>query len=602
MILIRRLSAIIKKIESNVGTVSLLLLVLMIVGKLAGFLKVHFIARFFGVSQETDVFYAAFALPDLIFSLLVVGTVNAALIPIFSKIRKTETRELLEETLNTVVIIMVALLFVFALGVFFFIPSVADFIFKNRIASGFVDIKSSLTQLSDSSYREMYINLSRLMIVSPILLTISSIFGAYLQSHKKFFYTALAPVFYNIAQVAAIVGFVIFAPQFGIYALAYAVVIGSLTHMIIQSIAMIRLIKFDQLSFKVNKYVRQIFFLAIPRIIGLAVEQIAVSFSTFWSFIIGKGAASIFGLATPLYTMPIDIISGSFLQAIFPHLTDAANKKDNYKSMNDLYIRTLVLILLIGVPIMILLIVLRIPIVRFAYGAGRFSWAATITTSFVLAFFAPAIILQSIASLNIRTFYAIHNTKTPLIISILGVIAAITSSIMFTNFFSHYQEFMNIYNTVTKLPSIMGPEKIMEMLGWFFTRGTSAAAVAGLAFGVTFALFIEVAISFFLLSRITHTRKDLLVHPTANKSIINIIIAGILTALCTFGVYKMLDTVVVDTAYTVQLGILCVIVTVIGGGIYTILTINVLNRYGIFKKFINIGLKFAPFLSRFIEK
>src|SRR6185503_11483357 len=97
------------------------------------------------------------------------------------------------------------------------------------------------------------------------------------------------------------------------------------------------------------------------------------------------------------------------------------------------YWKVLIFLVLISAPIMILFFVLRLPIVRLVFGAGRFTWTATAVTSFTLAFFIPAILLQALAALNIRTFYAINNTKTPLIVSIIGVTLNILFSILFTN-------------------------------------------------------------------------------------------------------------------------------------------------------------------------
>lgn len=579
MKLLRKFFSAVERIEQKVGTAALMLMGLMIIGKGAGFLKLHFIARFFGISKELDVFWAAFAFPDLIFALLVVGTVNAALIPVFIKIINKENKQVLAETLNTVLGTLIILLLIFA-GVFYFAtPYIARFLFSSQDAVGIIQLDPALSQGTRTYYINLFINLSRLMLASPFILTISSVLGAYLQSHKKFLSAALAPVFYNVGMVSGIVFFATFAPQFGIYALGYSVILGSVLHLLVQIPAVLQLHPPTYLQLKFNKYVKDIFKLSVPRIFGLGVEQIASVFNTFWSFTLGAGALSAFAFAKSLHSLPVDLITGSFLQAIFPRMNEAANKDDDGKSLKNLYLRSLVLVLLIAVPVVILTIVLRIALVRLAYGAGRFSWSATVATSFVLAFFAPAILLQALASLNIRTFYSIHNTKTPLLISIVGMISAIGCSVLFTNFFSHYHDFRDLWVMFWQNPIQFDFSRLLVMLNWFSVRNQSFAAVAGLAFGLSVGLLFEVALSFFLLSRNLKLGAFLKDNTKFIHHIKTIIIAGLLVLATSYLFYKTFDTYVLDSAYILQLVLLSLFVASFIMGIYIFLTKDVFLTY-----------------------
>lgn len=543
---IQQIKAKVTTFESKIASLSIFLSIVSIAGKFLGFFKIHLIARLFGTSKESDIFYAAFALPDLVFALLIVGTVNAALVPIFIKIIKKNEEKVLHETLNAVIVLLFFIMLLALTGLYFAMPSLSSLIFNNSDVLRAFDISVSLTQRDAAYYQTLFVNQSRLMLVSPLLLAVSSIFGAYLQAHKRFISTSLAPFMYNVGIVLGIFGFVKFAPQFGIYALSYSVLIGTFFHFFTQLIGIYSLHDRDfAWSFKVNNYVKEIAKLSLPRIFGLGVEQTAIMFNTFWGFTLGTGALSVFKFASTLHLVPVDLISGSFLQVIFPRLNEKAHENDNYQSLNKLYWRTLLFLCLITIPIMILFVVLRLPIVRIVFGAGRFSWTATVVTSFTLVFFAPAILLQALAALNIRTFYAINNTRSPFFVSIIGVILNILLSITFTNLFSHYHELEPIIrHPLQWIPSIP------LIFSWFTWKNGSFAAVAGLALGITLGLFVEVCVSFLLLARKTalwkYAKATNFIIPQLKK----LAFAAVITFVASYATYRIMD-VITDTSRTI---------------------------------------------------
>lgn len=523
--------------ETKLVSMSILIGGLSIIGKLLGFFKVNLIARLFGASKESDIFYAAFALPDLVFALLVVGTVNAALVPVFIRILKKKEGKTLHTTLNTVITILFVTMLVLLGILYFTLPSITSWIFSSKEVLKAFDLSLDLPQGSNMYYQNLFVNLSRLMLISPLLLSVSSVFGAYLQAHKRFISTSIAPLMYNIGIVGGIIFFVKVAPQYGVYALSYSVLLGTFLHFMTQLIGVLNLHDNDfSWSFGINQHVKDIAKLSLPRIFGLGVEQIAIMFNTFWGFTLGTGALSVFKFASTLYLVPVDLLSGTFLQLVFPRLNERAHEDDHYASLNKLYWKTLILLVLIALPIIVLFIVLRLPIVRLVLGAGRFTWTATLVTSFTLVFFTPAILLQALAALNIRTFYAINNTKTPLIISIVGVVLNIFFSIGFTNFFSHATQIRAL--SLANLASLQSWE---QLLSWFTSRGNSFGAVAGLAFGISVGLLIEVFISFWLLSRKTKLWAYAKEVQRPILAIKTMIIGAITAFAATYLVYKLTD-------------------------------------------------------------
>jgi len=576
---LQKVQTYIRKFEEKLITISLFIAGISIISKLLGFFKVHLIARLFGTSKETDIFYAAFALPDLVFALLVVGTVNAALVPVFIKIIKRGEQKTLHTTLNSVITLLFILLCIILGGLYLAMPSITQWIFSSKEVLKAFELTLDLPTNSNAYYQNLFVNLSRLMLISPLLLAVSSVFGAYLQAHKRFITTALAPLMYNIGIVAGIAFFVKYAPQFGVYALGYSVLLGTALHFITQFIGVLFLHENDfSWTFSFNPYVKEIGKLSLPRIFGLGVEQMAIMFNTFWGFTLGTGALSVFKFASTLYLVPVDLLSGTLLQVIFPRLNERAHEDDQHRSLNALYWRTLMLLILVAIPIIVLFIVLRLPIVRLVLGAGRFTWTATVITSFTLVFFTPAILLQAIAALNIRTFYALHNTKTPLLISIVGVIVNILFSLGFTNFFSHYHELLELI----KLPS-QYLSAIPTMFSWFFIRGTSFGAVAGLAFGISLGLLVEVSLSFWLLSKRIGLTRYVRAVPHLLLQIKRLVLSGIGSFVFTYAAYRLVDRLL-DTTRAVSVIWILLITGTVGTLTYGYFSRKVIAEYVDIKK------------------
>src|SRR3989339_1167857 len=181
---------------------------LSLVSRLLGIFRDRILASEFGAGDILDTYYAAFRLPDLVFNLLVLGAISAGLIPVFttlvSKRKKDEAWLLISGILN----ILISGLIVISVIIIIFAPWI-----MKVITPGF-----SLDKM------QLVISLTRIMFLSPIFLGISAIFGSILQSYKRFFVYSLAPIFYNLG---IIVGVIYFIDIWGIYGLAWGVVLGS---------------------------------------------------------------------------------------------------------------------------------------------------------------------------------------------------------------------------------------------------------------------------------------------------------------------------------------------------------------------------------------
>ncbi|KKR91329.1 MAG: Integral membrane protein MviN [Parcubacteria group bacterium GW2011_GWC2_42_12] len=379
-----------------------------LVSRFLGIFRDRILAGQFGAGDSLDIYYAAFRLPDLIFNLLILGALSAGFIPIFTSLIRSplakvrslfgdDHREAWELTSNVLNILAVALIILCGLATIF-----APQIMK-LITPGFSQEKISLTA-----------NLSRIMFLSPIFLGISGIFGGVLQSFKRFFVYSLSPIFYNIG---IIIGALYLAPIWGIYGLAWGVVIGAVAHLLVQIPTLIQLgfkYKFS-FNFKSPKVIK-IWLMMVPRTMSLAISQLNLLVVTIIASTLPSGSLTVFNLANNLQSFPVGIFGISFAIAAFPAMSASAfDKKNLVKDLSGAARQILFFI----IPATIILLALRAQIIRVILGSGQFDWQDTILTINTLGFFSLSLFAQGLIPLLVRAFYARHDAKTPFFIGLI---------------------------------------------------------------------------------------------------------------------------------------------------------------------------------------
>lgn len=413
----------IKKLFSeqiNSITIAALLVALSsLISRLLGIFRDRILAGEFGAGDTLDIYYAAFRIPDLVFNLLVLGALSAGFIPIFTNLLKNplkkikdvflevKNKEAWELTNNILNILGLSLLVLAGIGIIF-AP-----ILTKLITPGFTDDKQILTVV-----------LTRIMFLSPIFLGISSVLGGVLQSFKRFFVYSLAPIVYNIG---IIIGALYLVPVWGIYGLAWGVVLGSFLHMLVQLPLVFKLgFKYKALFSYKNKNVRKIFRMMIPRTMSLAIVQINLLVITVIASTLKSGSLTVFNLANNLQYFPIGIFGISFAVAAFPALSAVASDK---KKLLENFSQTFRQILFFIVPSTVLLLTLRAQIIRVILGTGKFSWEDTLLTIDTLGFFALSLFAQAAIPLLIRMFYARQDSRRPFYIGLAAASANVFLSL-----------------------------------------------------------------------------------------------------------------------------------------------------------------------------
>jgi len=390
----------IKRLLNKIDSITIAALMVALSSLLSRFLGIfrdRILGSEFGLGKTLDIYFAAFRIPDLIFNLIVLGALSAGFIPIFSQLIKKTSAKINHnkeawEVANIIITILgFSLLVLSGIGIL-----TAPYLMR-VIAPGFNHEQQILTA-----------NITRIMFLSPIFLGISSILGGVLQSYKRFFVYSLAPIVYNIG---IIFGALFLTPIWGIYGLAYGVVLGAFLHMLVQVPSVIGLGYRPRINFDYkNKNVLKIAVMMVPRTLSLAVNQFNLLFITIIASTLASGSLSVFNYANNLQTFPIGIFGISFAIAAFPTLSAYAFDK---KKLVDNFSATFRKILFFIVPASVLLLTLRAQIIRVIFGAGQFDWEDTLLTMNTLNYFVISLFAQATIPLLVRVFYARHNSSIP---------------------------------------------------------------------------------------------------------------------------------------------------------------------------------------------
>lgn len=427
----------INKESQSITSAAIVIGSLSLVSRFLGIFRDRILASTFGAGDTLDIYYAAFRLPDLVYNLLILGAVSAGLIPVFTTLIAKHHENEAWKLINSILNLLSVLLLIVCVALFIFAPWLIPF-----ITPGFPQEKM-----------ESVVMLSRIMFLSPFFLGLSAIFSSVLQSFKKFLIYSLAPIFYNLG---IIVGALVFVKWWGIYGLAWGVVLGALMHLVIQLLPIFSVgfkYKFD-FNWR-DKNVLAVIGMMIPRTVSLAVSQINFVIITIVASTLAAGSLTIFNLSNNLQSFPLGVFGVSLGVAALPVLSALAAHKKN-KDFVQIVSSTFRQILFFIIPISTLLYVLRAQIVRVILGAGQFDWQDTRLTAACLALFCLGLFAQGTYPLIIRAFYALHNTKTPFYIGLATMVVNLLAMVLFSILLSTNNSVSFFITAILRLADLWG--------------------------------------------------------------------------------------------------------------------------------------------------
>nr|NLJ03444.1 murein biosynthesis integral membrane protein MurJ [Bacillota bacterium] len=384
-----------------------------LVSRILGFIRERAVAEVFGRTATTDVFFAAFALPDLMYQLLVGGALSSAFIPVFTQyLAKDDEKEawyVASVFLNATFLL---LLLIMVLGVIF-TPQLAPL-----VGMGF-----------SGEQRDLLILLMRVTFPAVFFTALAGLCMGVLHSYQKFFLPALGPIVYNLGQI---LGAYILGPIIGIMGMAAGTVAGALGNFSIQFPAVLKRAKkhYRPVVDLRHPGIRRMGMLMLPAILGLSISQVNVIVSQNLASTLETGSIVALRLANRLINFPLGIFAMGISTAVFPTLArlTARGETEEFRRTLSFGLRV---IFFITIPSAFGMAFLRVPIVRLLFESGEFLPGDTLATAFALLFYVPGLIAQSTLQVTTRGFYSLQDTKTPVKIGFVTVVLNFLLSVAF---------------------------------------------------------------------------------------------------------------------------------------------------------------------------
>jgi putative peptidoglycan lipid II flippase len=372
-------------------------------------------AQFGAESRPLDSFYAAFQVPDLLFQLIAAGAIGSALVPVASALiaggEDERARKLISTMTNLVVLVIAPL----AAATWLLSPVLVPL-----IAPGFQPADMAVT-----------IELTRLMLLSPILLAVGAVMAAGLNAHGMFGAPALAPNVYNIGIIAAAI---VLTPFLGVMALAWGVVLGAMGSVLAQALPILRNKLYEPLMDLHDPAVRETLLLMGPRALGLGATQLVFVVLMMFTSTLPKGDVSMFRAVFVALQIPVGLIGVPLGIILLPPLSQAfaLGHRDRFRGLVDQSLRML---LFIVVPMTGFLLAVAAPTIALLYQYGKVGASDAATMVPVYVAFLLGLIAHVMISLLAPVFYAGKDTRTPVTAALLAVAVDIGAAVVMFPFF-----------------------------------------------------------------------------------------------------------------------------------------------------------------------
>jgi putative peptidoglycan lipid II flippase len=373
-----------------------------VLNRLLGLVRDEIIAAKFGTSADLDAYYAAFRIPDFLFLVVASGAFGAAFIPVFTRFlerNEDDTAWVLASSMLNTVFCAIGVLSAF--GVLFAGPLVT-----HLVAPGLT-----------SEQQRLAADLTRILLLQPLFLGLGGAAMGILNAQQRFFLPALAPVTYNLG---IIFGALLLVPHFGVKGLAFGVILGAIGHFLTQLPDLVRTMRYyPVLSLRVPG-MREVGTLLVPRMFGQAVFALNFVIVTNFASRLGEGRVSGFQFGYTLFLLPHGVLALSAATVLFPTLARLAGARD-WDGFHARYTETLRSVLFLIVPASAGLIVLRTAIPDAIYQIGAFTGTSTELTATALGALATGLIAYAVVEIVTRAFYALHDTRTPVIAGVVTI-------------------------------------------------------------------------------------------------------------------------------------------------------------------------------------
>lgn len=381
-----------------------LLLIFLIISKFLGIIRESFLGFYYGSTYITDSYLAASQIPNVIFAFIAAGLVST-FIPIYSQIINREGQERADNYLDNILsLVFVSSLILTAFGLIF----TEELVFLLR--PGFTGVAFELT-----------VKFLRVTLFAMLSNGVFSIFSGYQQYHDRFL---VGPVGGFIMNFIVITSIIVSAKTDPII-LAYGLVIASVAQVVMTySVARFKSgYRFKPGINLKDRYLKPMLIMAMPIIFGSSIGQINNVIDGSFASNLPEGATSILNYSSKISGAIFGLFVSSITTVMYPTIIKQA-AKGNIEGMKNTVIKILNTIAIIIIPSSIGLMVLSTPIVDLFYGRGVFAAdpESLALTASVLIFASIGLIGQSLKDVMVRAFYSLHDSMTPVLSGIVGVV------------------------------------------------------------------------------------------------------------------------------------------------------------------------------------
>jgi putative peptidoglycan lipid II flippase len=400
------LSELIARISRFLPAGGALLSVLLFGSYVFGLIRDRIFAQTFGAGRELDAYNV---LPELTLDVLVASGLAAPFIPLFLRLRQ-RGNEPANEFGQTIFTGAVAIMTGAAVLLFVLAPQTTSL-----IAPGF-----------DGAQRETYVNLFRVMLITPILFAASLTLGEVLLAERRFLSYGSAPLLYN---GGIIVGTVAFSAPFGIFGAAFGAVLGALLHLAVRLWGLRGSTYRVRLQFRDSASVRSFLRLMLPKMASHPVEPMTFLFFTAVATGLGAGSVSAVSFARNFQSVPVTVIGVALALAAFPALSAAWASGDRREFTSGLLRDTLTITVLTSGAAAVLFVLSEL-VIRIFLGGGAFDAADVALTALTLSAFAIAIPFESLSHLLSRAIYATRHTVLQVVASLIAFAVTLAATVL----------------------------------------------------------------------------------------------------------------------------------------------------------------------------
>jgi putative peptidoglycan lipid II flippase len=381
-----------------------------LLSRVLGLAREGIISRRIGTPPELGVFRAVFAIPDLLYLVIIGGALGSALIPVFSRLLQDDEQERAWELANTTLTAAFITTVTFALVVGVFARPILSW----TVLIGYTDAPELI---------DLGVHLMRLLLIQPLLLGLGGLLMALLQSLERFTLPSLAPNIYNLGIIfAALLVPSAASAETAVNMLTWGVIGGALLYLLFLLFGVVQAGLRFRPSFNWRMpEVRRVGQLLAPRVLGQSALQINILVMATLIGTLDKQALAANAFAYQLLMLPHGIIAVSLGTVMFPRLARlfAGNQIDDLRQTSW---RTLRLVLWLAVPAAVLLALLHVPLIRLLFQGGKFDDESLRVTARALLFYTPGVIGLAGAEIVIRTFYAMEDTRTPVTAGVATIV------------------------------------------------------------------------------------------------------------------------------------------------------------------------------------